>query len=961
MLTFLSRKHGNIMSAETVDRVQKVIHRFESSTIQRTSLAPVGSCLSGSAPLKEFLSVSAIDAVTAMNAIFPARRPVSVSSDHDTLRSGMQSSASSVSGFSLFRAADASGPVWTPATSPAAWLPTPTPIEHANESLPDFENGSKIDLEVMDARSELEEYVAGHGTNDTTHWALLVASDDVEQVESYSRVLDQDIVSGDWHNLHTPDMSSAKLSSSSKFALETLLSGTRGSVMFNQNLGPPDCGHATAVSEQVLKLFDDQIADCEAQNDFVVSHTWLSHLEVFEDFLHLYGPDPLIETIANIENSARNALATSLSVIDRCDEWLSVVRPALEIASPRVASACVSNKTLRMKTWYSIDVRTSSAYDNVRAVTSALRVMGKLKRTSTTKQAPPLRHWSGTRLSSQNIHLKSEAQILELLGTHPEHGGPNKLSDDQSKLTLTWLRRNDTQLICAGEERLHKLCMEVKKCVEQIITPSRQDSPLLWSNVLFARDSNETRSSRTDGVRLFAPDGPHRRLDLLSLHTNPLTSIDSVSNASRTLSSTSSREYFDRSPTLAARSSTAFWSPAATEIRSTSSTTSIASHNGRGWDTSLQKPALQSVAQESLVTDELCEQLTGLLLSDVGTSLFVNGSETDEAFFTGLGAELAQPHLESQVKFASQEQLHTSSTEARISRTGIHHTAFDYETAFSSMFESFTIDCNPYAKLRYLNKIQKLIRPYLARRRLVSDASLPDADITKKLPRSLAGKQAAPGSDLLTNGFYILFCQRNIRPAAIFRDLQYIASLLPSSTLDNSSQGQAFWNAAVAAIRLKSEARKKLVEMADSIIDYHTNNRGHGRSASTAQQQRDSATFTAPSRTPSAELIAHYSMADAAHLLQITAREGDPAAQRELATLYLTHPELMDHVIAPFALPGDVFKDEIEGKWKRDRDPERCDPQTMCVAHHWMVLGAKGGDALAREFLRQREEMERLP
>jgi hypothetical protein len=69
----------------------------------------------------------------------------------------------------------------------------------------------------------------------------------------------------------------------------------------------------------------------------------------------------------------------------------------------------------------------------------------------------------------------------------------------------------------------------------------------------------------------------------------------------------------------------------------------------------------------------------------------------------------------------------------------------------------------------------------------------------------------------------------------------------------------------------------------------------------------------------------------------------------------------MDHVIAPFALPGDVFKDEIEGKWKRDRDPERCDPQTMCVAHHWMVLGAKGGDALAREFLRQREEMERLP
>jgi hypothetical protein len=276
---FLTRKHGTVMSAETVDRVQKVINRFEPPTIQRTSSVPVGSCLSGSVPLKEFLSVSALDAVTAMNTLFPARRPVSVSSDHDTLRSGIQSSASSVSGFSLFRAADPSGLVWNPTTSSTAWLPPPT--EHINGSLPEFENSSKIDLEVMDARSELEEYVAGHGTNDTTHWALLAASDDVEQVDSYSRVLDQDTVSGDWHSLLTPDMGGAKLSSSSKLALETLLGGTRGSVIPNQNSGPPDCGHAAAVSEQVLKLFDDQIADCEAQSDFVASHTWLSHLRRF--------------------------------------------------------------------------------------------------------------------------------------------------------------------------------------------------------------------------------------------------------------------------------------------------------------------------------------------------------------------------------------------------------------------------------------------------------------------------------------------------------------------------------------------------------------------------------------------------------------------------------------------------------------------------------------------------------
>lgn len=948
-----------MLPTETVDRVQKVINRFNPSMTQSSNSSSSGGLSAASAPPKEFIAVSAIDAVTAMNALFPARRPVSVSSDHDTLRSGLQSSASSVSGFSLFRAANSSGNTWTSTPSSTPWLSTPQ--DHVNESLPSLDHDLKLDTDVMDARSELEEYVAGHGTNDTTYWALLVASDDVEQLESYSKLLNQDTVSGDWPVMHTPGMSRAKLSPSSKTALETLMGDTHGSVVLANTARPPGFEDATSISTQLMDLFDDQITACEARHDFVASHAWLSHLEVFEDFFDTHGAEAVISAIASIENSARNSLATSLSVIDHCDEWLSIVRPTLDVASSRVASACISNKALRTKIWYSVDVRTSSSYDNVRAVTSALRVMGKPKRASTTKQAPPLRHWSGTRLSSQNIHLKSEAQILELLGTNPEHGGPNKLSDDQAKLTLSWLRRNDIQLICAGEERLHKLCMEVRKCVEQIVTPSRRDSPLLWSNILFTRDSNESRLPKTDGVRLFAPDTTYRRLDMLALHANKPISFDDISNASRTLSSTSSREYFDRSPTLAARSSMPFWSPAATEIRSPSSTTSVASHMGRGWDTSPHKTNTRITAQESLATDDLCEQLTGLLISDVGTSVFVSGSETDEAFFTGLGAELTKPHLESQVRFASQENLHHSFKSTRLTGSRSRRLNFDYEHAFKSMFESFTIDSDPYAKLRHLNKIQKLIRPYLAQRNLSSDAILSEADTTTKLPQSLAGKHVSPGSGILTDGFYILFCQRNIRPSAIFRDLQYIASLLPHSILDSTSQGQAFWNAAVAAIRLKSEARKKLVEMADSIIDYHTNNRGHGRTASIAQQQRDSATFTAPSRTPSAELIAHYSMADAAHLLQITAREGDPAAQRELATLYLTHPELMDHVIAPFASPGDVFKDEIEGKWKRDRDPERCDPRTMCVAHHWMVLGAKGGDALAGEFLRQREEMERLP
>lgn len=906
-----------------------------------------------------FLAVSAVDVVAVMNALFPSRRPVSVSSDHDTLRSGLQSSASSVSGFSLFRTADPASSAWSPiATS----LGRPSgSYEQHNGNGPFFDHGPSIDTEVMDARAELEEYIASHGNSDGTHWALLVTTDGSKQIEWYREVLNRDALSHGWPVRRASSLGHAKLPSTCRAALEALVSAASQGECPGIDL--TRAKDALTLSERILTLFDIRIANCEDSLDFVASHYWHSHMETIERFVELHGAQSIVHSLTDAESSAKTSLAASLAVIYRCDEWFGTARQTLDYAASRVSSASETNRALRTKMWYSADVRTSSSYDNVRSVTSALRVMGKSKRASPTKQAPPLRHWSGARMSSQNVHLKSESQVLELLGTNPEHGGPNKLSNEQAKITLSWLQRNDIQLICAGEERIHKLCMEVRKCVEQIVTPSQHENPLLWSNILFSRDSHEPRHSTMKSTRLFGSDSTRRRFDLLSLQPNPPITIENLSNASRTLSSASSHDYLDRSPTLAARSSTAFWSPATTEIRSPSSTTSIASYAGRSWEASPQKQIHASTAPETQMIDRLREQVTGLLLSDIGANLFTDGSETDVAFFTGLGATLTEQQLESGVTFTGREIPQESLHRNRVHRTLRDRPAFNFEQTFKSIFELFTVQCDPYAKLKHLNDIQRLIKPYLAGKQRTSNAATKamDDDTSEQLLHSVAGRHVTPDSELLTEGFYTLFCQRDIRPTAIFRDLQYIASLVPSSVLDGSSKGQAFWNAAVAAIRLKSEARKKLVEMADSIIDYHTNNRGHGRSASTAQQQRDSATFTAPSRTPSAELIAHYSMADAAHLLQITAREGDPAAQRELATLYLTHPELIDHMIAPFALPVDVFRDEIEGRWKRDRDPERCDPRTMCVAHHWMVLGAKGGDALAREFLRQREEMERLP
>jgi hypothetical protein len=317
------------------------------------------------------------------------------------------------------------------------------------------------------------------------------------------------------------------------------------------------------------------------------------------------------------------------------------------------------------------------------------------------------------------------------------------------------------------------------------------------------------------------------------------------------------------------------------------------------------------------------------------------------AFWTGLGGDLTENHLS-----GLRQTFTVNVDDSRPDES------FDFHRAFQTLARRFEATWNPFVKLEYLMEIDVLTGHYMAQQ-----ADAMPARTESKLNTSALHKLKRQGSsqaNIKVEGFRRLLCDPFIRPVAIFRDLQYIAALVPSTTLEQTPQGKAFWNAAVAISSLKHEVRHFMVETADGIISYQSNNRGHGRAASIAQQQRDSATFSVPSRTPSAEDIKRYTMADAAYLLQITAKEGDAAAQRELATLYLTHPELMDHIIAPFSRPREVFKEELESKWRKNQDPNRCDPTTMCVAHHWMSLSSKGGDALAKESLKQREEMERL-
>jgi len=347
--------------------------------------------------------------------------------------------------------------------------------------------------------------------------------------------------------------------------------------------------------------------------------------------------------------------------------------------------------------------------------------------------------------------------------------------------------------------------------------------------------------------------------------------------------------------------------------------------------------------------DELKQNLTSLLLSDFH-DLFRSGSETDKAMRKMLKLRvLAEPRLPESMEY----------------KHDVFQPSFDFNHVFNMLLRRFELQASPYVKLDILLELQSMLKAHRADCGLEDHPATPQPDTGLFTHRGLglridttSAPRTSRGHDSTISSFRQLFQNVQLRPKTLFRDLQYIASLVPLHVLDSTPRGRAFWNATIAALDLKEENCTAMIETADQIIQHHTFTRGHSHLPSALQAKRDAAAFSPPTPQPSDPVIADLSMSDAATLLQLTAKEGIPAAQRELATLYLTHPELLGICIAPFSKTKDVFKDvekDAEGV------SERYDPVAMAVAQHWMELSAKGGDGPAARYLKDKYEWNRIP
>ncbi|KAK1573228.1 uncharacterized protein LY79DRAFT_673746 [Colletotrichum navitas] len=362
---------------------------------------------------------------------------------------------------------------------------------------------------------------------------------------------------------------------------------------------------------------------------------------------------------------------------------------------------------------------------------------------------------------------------------------------------------------------------------------------------------------------------------------------------------------------------------------------------------------------------------------------------------------------------------------------------FPFKKAFQRLLRMFSVHPNPYAKLNALYELQQLIIASLAsgsrrsrlgwnRQEFMSGSGDDSAGNSRPNPLEEAidnvrgrrshtllqspltsppimgphqmrqstneNRNFASGNssttDAVTNVLRTLFRDASIRPKTLFRDLQFIAAFVNPAILDNTDKGTAFWDTGLAALGLKQEVCRTMIEVADEVQGVYTSTRKTTNDTPVQDPERPDTDSPPPVTTA-------YSLAQAGKMWTITAKEGLPTAQRELAIFYLSNPELVERTTLPLSKPREVFKQAVMDKYagasgrtgpgtrlyagdrnrttgasglsgsvgsqhpgqdsgSKDGDV-RSDPALMCVAVHFFQAAEQGGDELATSFLRQNE------
>ena len=538
-----------------------------------------------------------------------------------------------------------------------------------------------------------------------------------------------------------------------------------------------------------------------------------------------------------------------------------------------------------------------------------------------------------------------------------------------------------------------------------------------WADSIFSRTApttalvHEMSSQNVGHDRLkgslprdfFAPGSPTDRCSSYSIGDN--NSLPGIATSA--------------SSTMADSCST-FWSsvpPRAQTLYATSVSSVYSQPSSTGSDASVpppppsaRRPAVtvagrrgdrEASQEKASFLQEIRRSLASLLLSDLGSPVWSCGSESDRWFLNALNEKKIRAQIKKHAmmrKFEADRQGRSVADGApkdrrsrsldryskgreeghgRHGRESDKTTRFPFENSFGQLLETFSRHANPHVKLRALRDLRSLVmaalnyssredgrekdrsssgwlgRPGRAatRHNSFSEVYQAASDGRRKSKESVADFQssnyspAAPPSEKQIVDFLRRLIL-DIRPETLFRDLQFIAAFVPGDILNKTESGTAFLQFSLAALSLKNEVCSSMVEIADSILSEELSRHHHHHLASSGDSHGE-------------RLRSEKAIRSAAGMWIITAKEGNPVAQRELAILYLTHPELLPLVTLPLTQARDTFKTEMMHV-PGGEDVSKSDPQSMYLALHWMQISANGGDELAKNRLREMVEFDSI-
>lgn len=799
-----------------------------------------------------------------------------------------------------------------------------------------------------------------------------------------------------------------------------------------------DSTHALDQSDPLLDLMMASVDNARSSLDFRTVHLWWQTVGIYRNiFSSANSPEAHSSLLRDIADNLRRELRALTHAGKASGDQLRSLQNLRRHQTSALANMEEQRKALRVKMWYSSDVRHSGIYEEALHVTRALRAMASSKRA---KQPASTANWARQRLRGSGTFARPEAQTLDAISALKDYGGQSKLADEQIELTSKWLTRRSVENFCKGEERIHRFCLEIQKSIGKIAGPSPIRNAVLWSSSLFRREKasfdaqrliSNAHTSLSMGVRTSPTPHEYSSLHSAAFHlpdpplkafgtpkTKPASSslggFWSVTQPSPALTGLGLHGIHPPLPPSPTSPSKSWPSNPFTSTSPPQGAVPSPSYPGFGDRNSQNNTEADFLPAKMAFADNIKASLRSLLISDLGYLLWKQGSETDvwvndcianqsdyEAVEKTSGSAsvttLASPDKSAEVFSHRDETLsknhykNRNQNERSSSLAGLYgdeSDSFPFFEAYEMLLQKMSLSPDPCTKLQVLYELEDLIirslqdpgtiyhtansmNPRSGQQPFQGDLTLgrrtaPRTKITtfEKVIANCAERRAGslrsqgrhigfaqldsqpvpgvpyiPITDDIVKSFLSIFRNPKLRPLTLFRDLQYIAAFIPSETLDQTAQGKAFWDAGLAALALKEDLCESMINRANQITAYHIS----------SSKSTDPLTDTTLTNT---------TLRDAANLWLITAKEGFPAAARELGLFYLTHPELLPRVTMPFSKAKDVYK-SVMSMDARTGDKEKgvLDRFTFAVVFHWMEFAANGGDKDAEDFMNGNGEL----